>query len=167
VNEWQFLAALAVPVIGLTGALFQKERTPGVLRRMKESATALKDLPPESDASKALQALIVTQAGLLQEREQRRVNRPNLILAVILALLAAVVTYFLSVWTIGAWTTPWGWIPMAVSVAVGLFLILLVGAGFSNIYQEPKSQEERGREEAAKAAKKLAARQARANRNMG
>ncbi|MBN9158731.1 hypothetical protein [Microbacterium sp.] len=124
-NEWQFLAALAVPVVGLAGALFQKERTPGVLRRLRETATALKDLPADSEAANALQGLIVTQARLLQEREQRRLNTPNLVLAVLLALIAAVVTYFLSVWVIGQWSSPWGWVTLTASITIALFLARL------------------------------------------
>ncbi|WP_217183999.1 hypothetical protein [Streptomyces sp. AC495_CC817] len=136
-NEWQFLAAVAVPIFGFLGALGQRERTPGQFRRLREAAAALKELPPESDAHAALSELVATQARSLVARESRKLNVTNLILSFIVAGFAAWATYGLSVWCIGTWGSPVGAVALTVSIIVGLILMLFVGASFGTIYNPP------------------------------
>ncbi|WP_136025447.1 MULTISPECIES: hypothetical protein [unclassified Microbacterium] len=137
-NEWQFLAAVAVPVFGFLGALGQRERTPGQFRRLREAAAALKDLPPGTEAHAAISELVAAQARSMTAREARTLNVTNLILSMILGGFAAWATYGLSVWCISTWATPWGWVSLTVSIVIGLALMLFVGAAFGTIYN-PKS----------------------------
>lgn len=139
-DQWQFLAALAVPVVGVAGALFQKERTPGLLRRLRESSNALKEVPATSEAFKALDSLVVVQATAMARRESRRINPANLILALILSGIAGLSTYWLTFWCISVWGSPIGWLALVVSIIVGVFLMMLVGVGFTTIYNEPSSR---------------------------
>lgn len=136
-NEWQFLAALAVPLFGFLGALGQRERTPGQFRRLREAAAALKDLPVESEAHQALSELVATQARAMIDRESRRLNATNLILSLILAAFAGWATYGLTLWTIGTSATSLSWLSLSVSIVLGLALMLVVGAAFGTIYNPP------------------------------
>lgn len=136
-NQWQFLAALAVPLFGFLGAIGQRERTPGQLRRLREAATALKDLPSDSEAHKALEELVRVQARAMVARESRRLNVTNLILSLILAGFAGWGTYGLTLWCFATWATPFGWLALTVSIALGLLLMLVVGAAFGTIYNPP------------------------------
>lgn len=141
-NEWQFLAALAVPIFGLLGALGQKERTPGQLRRLRESSTALKDIPADSEAYAALSELVAVQARAIIARESRALNVTNLILTLILAAFAGGSTYGLSVWCVSVWGTGWAWVVLPLSVLIALAFMLLVGAAFGTIYTPPKADQD-------------------------
>ncbi|MFS2281378.1 hypothetical protein V2S04_11220 [Microbacterium sp. OR21] len=140
-NQWQFLAALAVPLFGLLGALGQRERTPAQLRRLREASAALKDVPAESDAYNALSELVAVQARAIMVRESRRLNVTNLVLTLILAAFAGSATYGLSVWCISVWGTGWAWVALPVSVLIALALMLVVGAAFGTIYNPPKGDQ--------------------------
>ena len=144
-NEWQFLAALAVPIIGFLGAVAQRERTPAQVKRLREAVSALKELPVRSEAHEAVSALVVQQAQNLTERESRRLNVTNLIMSIILGVVVGFVSYLLIIGSVAAWPMPWGWVVVTVSAIVGLMLMLFVGAAFGTIFNPPGSAREKRR----------------------
>lgn len=142
--DGQLITALAVPIVGVLGSLLTTTREPAAYRRLKHAAEALAAVPAESEPSKILGALVVTQAEHLQKLEKaraaRELNVANLLLSIIFAGFGAFVGFWLWNWTMSAWGTPWGGVVIVVSTLAGLLIALFIAASFATIYNPRSSR---------------------------
>ena len=154
---WAAVATIAVPLIGFLASLLQKvgDRQ---LRRIAHEAELLSALKDAPDAHRKLEALLAQEVDVLTARIAKRIGRKinpgNVALATFLMLVVAVPAYFLAQWVISAAGTPFIWLAGPVAGAIGILLIIVAAAGFSTIYDAPKTQEERASEAAAKKLKR-------------
>lgn len=139
--DWQIFAALAVPVLGLVGAIATNNREPGAYRRLKHSVDSLAAVQKDSEAYAILQKLVVTQAGQLQRREaakaDRKLNGVNLTLSIIFSAIGAVGGFWLWNWSASVWDTGSAWVVVPLSVVIGLLIAAFVAAAFGTIFNPP------------------------------
>lgn len=139
---WAAIAAIGAPIITAVLGILKNRVGGGMHRHLKDHAGMLGSLPEGSDSRAAVERLIVFEAEALLRREQesddRRLNITNLVLALILALVSGAAIYALVLWTQAWWGTALVWIPIVILSLGGLFLLLLTGAAFTQLYTPPK-----------------------------
>jgi hypothetical protein len=160
---WSALGAIAVPLLGVLGAVL-KSLGSRHTKRIGHHADLLAKLTDAPAAHERMQALLSKEVAWLDERVtgrlSRKLNGGNVFLAIVLSVLSAALFYFLAAWVVATAGTPWAWASGIASGVLGVCLVVLVAAGFSTIYDPPKTAEER---RAAKEAKRLEREEARSS----
>ncbi|MFJ3383611.1 MULTISPECIES: hypothetical protein [unclassified Curtobacterium] len=128
--------AIGPAVLGVLGRLLFTESRP--LRSIKRHAQLLAELP--AAAKPALEEVIVAEtrryADRTLDRARRKLNGGNLSALIVVGIFTAAVIYFGVV--LALQVSGWWWIPTSV---IGLFLLLLTGAGFGkNFWTYPEEE---------------------------
>lgn len=146
----QVIAALAVPVLGLVGAMLQRDRTPARHKGLREAAQALKDAPPDSSAFKALDELVAAEARAVLSRTlamgERQLNYANVVLSVVLTIIVGLIMLGLFNWASSTWGQPISWLVVPLASLVGVFLAVVIAAAFGTIYnpRTPSTRKSKG-----------------------
>ena len=152
---WSTIGAIAVPLLGVLGA-WLKSLGNRHTKRISHHADLLAKLTDAPAAREQMQELLRKEVVWLDERLtgrlSRKLNGANVFLSILLSVTSAAMVYALAAWVLATAGTPWAWVSGIVSGSLGVFLIVLVAAGFSTIYNPPKTAEDRRQ---AKEAKRL------------
>jgi hypothetical protein len=139
---WQVIAAAAIPLVTAVVGLLQGRG--GLNRKIREHAALLEVVREVETAKDKLAELVGLEADALLVRERarmkRKINSTNLTLAILLAVVTGGSIYGFVNWTISWWGMPFGWIALVASIIVGLFLTLIVAAGFMQVYNPPRDK---------------------------
>jgi Na+-transporting methylmalonyl-CoA/oxaloacetate decarboxylase gamma subunit len=138
----QIATSILVPVLGFLGALANRERMPGLYRKLKHSTSALKDLPAEAaNARQALERVVIAQAVAIQAREAtsltRRLNFSNLTLTIVVSLLIGAGIWGLFNWVAATIGTGWEWLSILTTVVSAVVGLIIVAASFSTLFNPP------------------------------
>jgi hypothetical protein len=116
---WQVIVSALVPILTLVGVLISRaERTPALYRKLRNSSTALKEVPAELvEVREAIAKLVVLQAERIHQQETSHIP------------LRRRVDWYMAGWAIGGtFVTPvlvwllWAWAAEAESDwALGLY----------------------------------------------
>ncbi|WP_143882746.1 hypothetical protein [Curtobacterium sp. KBS0715] len=141
---WQTIAVIAVPLVSVLIGLFRGGGDTRLSRRVKHHAEILKVLDGFTKASDAMEGLLVEEIGVLKDRElarsRRRVNGGNLAVAVILAVVTAGATFWLTTFASEHGRDPWAWIGVTLLSLLAVTLVIFTVAGFSTIYNPPSNK---------------------------
>lgn len=142
------IAVAVVPaLLGIVGSLFNREaRAPRELRTLNHLVESLSKSPEGSDARDAISTLTADYAREVAPAllHRPKLNKSNVALSVVLAVITLFAMYGLLAWVGASGEGFWNVAAIAVTVIVGLFLLVINAASVGTWYNSPSESKSGG-----------------------